>query len=228
MATHKPRISTKRTAISKANAQMVLVVSIASFVTVFSLVATKTVLSQNSYQNKVIKAKDTAHQQLLRNISAADSLIDSYNKFVAPAANIIGGQTSGVGDRDGDNGKIVLDALPSSYDFPALASSLEKILSSQSLKVSSIAGIDDQVNQETNLSSPTPEAVPMPFSFSVANANYDAIQSLIKTLESSIRPIQVDTLTISGGGSNMQASITAHTYYQPAKNLQITSEVVPK
>jgi len=218
--------SLKHGAISKANTQMVAIVAVASFISVFSLIAAKTVLSQNAYQSKVIKAKESAHQQLQKNITAADSLVSSYQEFVAPSTNIIGGNTTGTGDKDGDNGKIILDALPSSYDFPALASSLEKILTGQSLKVGSISGTDDQVNQEGNVSSPSPTPVPIPFSFSVSDANYDAIKQLVNTLQSSIRPIQIDTLTIAGGGNNMTATITAHTYYQPAKNLQITKQVV--
>lgn len=222
----KLHLSTKRTAISKANAQMVIVVAIASFVTVFSLVASKTVLSQNVYQSRVVKAKETAHQQLTKNITAANSLVASYKSFVSTDTNSIGGLTKGTGDKDGDNAKIILDALPSSYDFPALASSLEKILTSQSLKVGSITGIDDQVNQETNVSSPDPRAVPIPFSFTVSNANYGSVQQLVSTLEASIRPIQLDSMTLTGASSNMQVTVTAHTYYQPAKNLQIKKQVV--
>ena len=222
----RPQISTKRLAISKANTQMVLVIAVAAFVTVFSLVASKTVLSQNAYQSRVVKAKETAHQQLTKNITAAKILVNSYHDFVSTDTNSIGGLTKGTGDKDGDNGKIVLDALPSSYDFPALASSLEKILTGQNLKVGSITGVDDQVNQEANISSPDPKEVPMPFSFTVTNANYASIQQLITTLESSIRPIQIDTIALSGASSSMEVTITAHTYYQPAKNLQITKEVV--
>jgi hypothetical protein len=222
----KPRISSKRTAISKANAQMVVVVSIASFIAVFSLVASKAVLTQNSYQSRVTAKKEVAYHQLTTNIVAAKSLVDSYKQFTDKSNNVIGGNTVGQGDKDGDNGKIILDALPSNYDFPALASSLEKILTSQNLKVSSITGTDDQVNQQTNLSSPSPVPVPMPFSFSVTNASYTSIQQLINTLQSSIRPIQIDTIVLSGAADNMQTTITAHTYYQPAKNLKITKELV--
>ena len=220
------KASIKRTAISKANAQMVAVVGIASFVTIFSLVAANAVFSQNKYQSKVIAAKETAYHQLTKNLTATKSLVDSYQKFVTSDTNSIGGQTGGTGDRDGDNSKIILDALPSSYDFPALTSSLEKILTSQNVKISSITGVDDQANQEANLSSPTPKAVPIPFSFSANNATYASIQQLITTLQSSIRPIQIESLALSGGSSNMQITITAHTYYQPAKNLKITKQVI--
>jgi len=73
------------------------------------------------------------------------------------------GTHGGSGDNDGSNSKIILDALPSTYDFPALASSLEKLLASKGVPVSSLSGTDDQLNQETNTSSPTPAPVPMPF-----------------------------------------------------------------
>lgn len=222
----KQRISSKRTAISKANAQMVIVVSIASFIAVFSLVAAKAIMSQNSYQSRVTAKKQTAYHQLTTNLVAAKSLVDSYKQFTDKSTNVIGGNTVGQGDKDGDNGQIILDALPSNYDFPALASSLEKILASQNLKVSSITGTDDQVNQQTNISSPSPVPVAMPFSFSVSNASYTSIQQLINTLQSSIRPIQIDTIVLSGAADNMQTTITAHTYYQPAKNLKITKELV--
>lgn len=222
----KPRISSKRTAISKANAQMVIVVGVASFVVVFSLVASKAVINQNSYQSRVTGKKELAYHQLTSNLVAAKSLVKSYKQFTDKSNNIIGGNTVGTGDKDGDNGKIILDALPSNYDFPALASSLEKILASQNLKVSSITGTDDQVNQQTNISSPSPVPVPMPFSFSVSNASYASIQQLITTLQLSIRPIQIDTIVLSGAANNMQSTITAHTYYQPAKNLKITKELV--
>ena len=222
----KPNISTKRLAIDKSKTQMVIIVAVASVVTVFSLVASKTVLSQNAYQNKVIKAKETAHKQLIVNLAAASSLVKSYDAFVSTDRNIIGGATKGTADKDGDSGKIILDALPSSYDFPALASSLEKILTSQNLKVSSITGTDDQVNQQANVSSPKPVPVPIPFSFSITGANYNSVQLLIKTLEASVRPIQIDSMTIAGATDSMQVTITAHTYYQPAKNLTIGKQVI--
>ena len=222
----KPNISTKRLAIDKSKTQMVIIVAVASVVTVFSLVASKTVLSQNAYQNKVIKAKETAHKQLIVNLAAASSLVKSYDAFVSTDRNIIGGATKGTADKDGDSGKIILDALPSSYDFPALASSLEKILTSQNLKVSSITGTDDQVNQQANVSSPKPVPVPIPFSFSITGANYNSVQLLIKTLEASVRPIQIDSMTLAGATVRMQVTITAHTYYQPAKNLTIGKQVI--
>jgi hypothetical protein len=218
--------SVKRTAITKANAQVVASVSIASFIAVFCLVASQALWSQNSYLAKVVSKKQKAHIALQANLKAAASLSDSYAKFTAANPNAVGGDPNGAGDKDGDNAKIVLDALPSSYDFPALASSLEKILSLHGITVTSISGTDDQIAQQAAAASPIPVAVPMIFSFSVSNASYDSIKDLISTLQLSIRPIQIDTMTLGGDAGSMQLTITAHTFYQPPKAVNVTSGVV--
>lgn len=220
------QISTKRIAITKANAQMVIAVGVASFVTVFCLIAAHAVYEQNTYDAKVVTAKEKAHTQLKANISAFNGLVSAYKTFDASGTNVLGGSRDGTGDKDGSNSRIVLDALPSSYDFPALASSLEKILTKQNYALSSISGTDDQLTQQANKASATPAPVEMPFSFTITGANYEATQKLMTTLESSIRPLQIDTLSISGGSSSMSVDVAAHTFYQPGKSVNISSEVV--
>ena len=122
----KPQISTKRLAISKANAQMVAVVAVASFVTIFCLVASKAVFSQNRYQARVTTAKEKAHDQLKKNIEAFGSLQTAYKAFDSQSTNIIGGSRPAPAIMTALTPRFILDALPSTYDFPALASSLEK------------------------------------------------------------------------------------------------------
>lgn len=217
-------ILTKRMAINKANTQMVIAVAAASFVTIFCLVASRAVLSQNAYQSRVTTAKEKANTQLKNNISAYSQLAQSYQAFVSKPTNIIGGNTNGSGDRDGDNAKIILDALPSSYDFPALTSSLAKIL--KGYNVSGITGTDDQVNQQINTSSGSPQPVSMPFSFSVDNLSYSSVGQLINTLQQSIRPLQIDSINLSGAAGSMTLTVNAHTDYQPGKSVSITKQVV--
>ena len=225
-AAKAPQISTKRLAISKANAQVVVIVAVASFITVFCLVAAKTVFSQNVYQAKVVTDKQTALNQLKQNITTYSKLATAYNAFDSTATNVIGGTAAGTGNNDGPNSRIILDALPSNYDFPALTSSIEQILDNSGLKVSNITGTDDQLNQQGNTSSPNPQPVSMPFGFTVTNANYAAIGQLVTKLQQSIRPIQIDTIELSGGVNDMTLTIGAHTYYQPAKSVSITKKVV--
>src|SRR5947209_3401893 len=175
-------VLSRRLAITKAQAQMVIVVSVASFITIFCLVAAKAVWSQNAYQSRVTAAKNKAHQQLQKNIQAYNGLSSSYDSFVNSTQNVIGGSLSGTGGNDGANDKIILDALPPIYDFPALTSSIEKVLAAQGLKVGSISGTDDQLNQQSNTSSSNPTPVNMPFSFTISNANYSSVGQLIIAL----------------------------------------------
>jgi len=221
-----PEISTKRLAISKANAQMVAIVGVASFITIFCLVASQAVWSQLLYQGRLTSAKTAANNMLQKNSKAYDQLSAAYDTFNSASTNAIGGNSNGTGEKDGTNSNIVLDALPSSYDFPALTASLEKVLKDQNLTISNISGTDDQLAQQDNLLSPTPQAVPIPFSFTITSANYTSVQQLISTLQSSIRPIAIDSMTISGSANNMQLTVNAHTYYQPSKSLNITKKVV--
>lgn len=221
----KPQISAKRLMIDKANTRTVAYVGVAAFIFMFSMVATKALVSQVSYQNKVIHQKRVAVKQLKQDIDSTKQLTSSYDAFVNTPQNIIGGISTGTGQNDGDNSKIVLDSLPSAYDFPGLATSLEGLLQSQNVKIQSITGTDDEIAQSANISSPSPIAVPMPFSLSV-QADYTGIQNTIATFEKSIRPIQVQKVSISGNEGNLTLDVTAQTYYQPAKSMKIVQEVV--
>ena len=118
---------TKRALIGKANSSMVAATTVAAFILVFTLVAGKSLISQMSYQNRVISTKKTALTQLKEDLSARDSLQSSYNSFVAQNPNVLGGDPQGTGSKDGDNATLIIDALPSNYDFPALTTSLETV-----------------------------------------------------------------------------------------------------
>lgn len=226
MAKKLAAASTKRIAISKANTQMIAIVASASVLSIFCLVGAKALWAQNTYTSRVIAAKEKAHRQLVTNLAEADNLIKAYKGFIATGTNVIGGNSTGTGDKDGDNAKIILDALPGSYDFPAVTSSLEKIIKAKNLKLTEITGTDDEINQQANASSPTPKAIPIPFSFTIENANYQSVQELINMLQLSIRPMQIDTIELSGGTTDMELTVTAHTFFQPEKNLQIKKEIV--
>ena len=139
--------------------------------------------------------------------------------------NAIGGNPAGTGPQDGNNEKIILDALPSSYDFPALATSLENILTSQAQTIQGISGIDDAINQANSQTSSSPQPQPMPFELSV-KGNYDGMRNVVTALERSIRPIKVKTITMNGGKNEITMVVTAETYFQPQKSLNISTKVI--
>jgi len=216
---------TKRSLITKANSAIVAATTVAAFVLVFTLVAGKALVSQLGYQNRVISAKKTALHQLDNDLSARDTLKTSYDKFVKQDPNLLAGNPTGSGAQDGDNATLILDSLPSNYDFPALATSLEKLIGSQNLKILSISGTDEEATQGANQTSTSPAAVKMPFQVQV-NGTYGSVQSLVNVFLSSIRPFQIQSIQITGNESSMNATITAQTFYQPGKVFNIKQDTV--
>lgn len=215
----------KRIQIDRANLRTVVAISVAVFIVVFCAVAVKSLITRQIYQQKVIASRSKAHEQLKKNITAAAQLTKSYKNFVATSPNVIGGNPAGVGDKDGDNAKLILDALPSVYDFPALTSSLEKLAAKQNLELKSISGIDDEVKQRGQRST-SPQVIDMPFTLTV-NGAYQDINSLVLQFEKSIRPFRMNKLVFaSGDNGTVDVTMDAKSYYQPAKSLEIKKEVV--
>ncbi len=216
--------SFKRLQISKANTVMVATIAGAAFITVFSLVAARALWSTRGYQQRVINEKEATVAQLEANIAAVDDLVVSYKTFVEAPKNMMGGSSTGSGPRDGDNAKITLDSLPSKYDFPALATSLQKILEDRNYKVDNISGIDDEIAQSTEVAS---SAQPVEMLFEMGGTNdFSAASGLLTTLERSIRPITVLKVGLSGEDGNLSVAISAKSYYQPEKPLNVNKKVV--
>ena len=219
----KTRQSQKRSQLDKANARMVITVAVAAFVVVFSLVASRALWVRMSHQAEVINQKEIARDQLETNLETIDELQTSYNTFVETNQNVIGGNPAGSGDKDGNNAKIVLDALPSKYDFPGLATSLEKVIKANGSNINSISGTDDEIAQSGEQAASTP--IEVPFELSAAG-NYQSTQDLLTLLQRSIRPIQVQTMEVSGTNSELVLNLTALTYYQPERALRVQTKVV--
>lgn len=219
------QLSTKRLLIDKTNKSIVATTAVAAFIVVFCLVASKTLVGQVAYQNRIISAKKDALTQLQADSQAAGNLATAYNAFVSTPSNVIGGDPNGNGSQDGNNAKIVLDALPSKYDFPALVNSIQGLIGRQNLQIQSITGTDEQETEGSNTSSANPQPVAMPFQASV-QGGYSAVQGLVGDFQQSIRPFQIQKLEISGNESKMTLTITAQTFYQPGINFKVTTKAV--
>lgn len=220
------QISLKRIGVDKANARIVAATSVAAFLVVFFLVASFMLFQQLMYQNRVITVKKAAVKQLKDNLAAKDKLVSSYKVFIGADQNMLDGNPIGTGPNDGTNAKIVLDALPSKYDFPALTASLEKLLTDQKVKIESITGTDQEIQESQSQSTGLPQPVDIPFEFTVSG-DYNGIRGVIDALGRSIRPFQVQATEISGDQSNLKLKVTGKTYYQPENALKIQMKVVP-
>lgn len=218
-------LSTKRIAIDKANASLIVIVAVSAFIVMFSLVACKALLDQRAYQGRVIDKKELARDTLQQNIAAVDTLNVSYQEFANSEVNVLGGSSDGKGDRDGENPRIVLDALPSKYDFPALTTSIEKLLKESNFKLSNITGTDDEVAQAENASSDSPVPVEIPFTVE-AQVPSSGAKSMVELFERSIRPFHIRKVELTQQNGQLMITLTGKTYFQPGKSLNVRSEVV--
>lgn len=222
----KPKLALgKKAQILQANSKMVLWACVAAFVLAFTLVSAKTLIGQIGYQNKVIGAKKDALRQLDTNLAARDDLVRAYQVFNSGTQNAIGGNPAGGGERDGDNAHIMLDALPSLYDFPQLATSIETLANMQQVAITSMSGVDDQVTQSQQEGSAQPESVSMPFTVAVEGP-YAQVQGFVRSLELSIRPIKVTSINFTSGDGKVTATINAESYYQPTTRFQVEEKVL--
>jgi Tfp pilus assembly protein PilO len=206
------KTSKKHGLISKNNTRMFVILAVAGVILSFSLVSSITLIKRMNYQAKVINERTKVQKQLKDNLSAVDSLLAAYKNFDSAAESVIGTSDS--------NSKIVLDALPSKYDFPALATSLENLLVTGGFSDINITGSDNEATAEQN--STTPKPIEIPFTIS-AKGTYANLQTLIGNLQRSIRPFKILKLdiTASANADSMNFTISAVTYYQPEKNLDI-------
>lgn len=210
----------KRAQLDKNKTTLFAIISIAAIVTIGCLVIAKGFASQGGYYNKVIDKKAAAKEQLEDNIDAVTSLRQAYATFVAQNPNLLGGNTDGNDDRSGTNADLVLDALPNKEDFPALITSVEKLLAGY--KINGIGSGSLGVVGGASSAAGTNE-----LSFGAElETSYDGLRQLFATLNRSIRPIQVTTLEMRGTSDSLQASIGAKSFYQPETGLQITSSEV--
>ncbi|MGI9028065.1 MAG: hypothetical protein ACR2FM_04470 [Candidatus Saccharimonadales bacterium] len=218
------KLSAKRIEIDKAQLTILVASGAAAFVIAFCMVAGKSLLDQRAYQARVIGKKQIALKQVKSNAEAYKKLNTSFEQFDDPVANILGGNPAGTGDKDGDNARIVLDALPSKYDFPALTTSVEKIFKDNGFQIKEIIGTDDEVAQSQQISIPQP--VELPFSVKIGISGTSG-SSAVNLLERSIRPIQVKSLTFKvEQGEQPELTINAKTFYQPSKIFKVETEQI--
>ena len=74
-------ITSKASAYRSGEQLLVIATGVAAFLAVFSLIASKTLFSQLTYQNRVLNAKHATVAQLRSDLTAANQLETSYQAF---------------------------------------------------------------------------------------------------------------------------------------------------
>ena len=210
----------KRQQIEVAGRTMFVWVAIAAVALSFCLATGQYLFTKWDYNNKILAKKYTVAQTLTNNITNAQKLKTEVDNLTANQ-DLASVKTN----PEDPNTKSVLDALPTSFDPAALATSLQQVILSRSgVSVESISVPPDIDNGST-----TPAKLVGPqeikFGFTVTGT-YDKIKALMVDLGRTIRPMKLTNLSLNGSDANLRASFEFATYYQPAKSVTLESEVV--
>ena len=201
-------IDTKRDKISRANSMVFVSVAVSAVVVMFCLISIRFLWQKKSYNDRVIGAKTNARKQIEDNISNLDQLTAQFPELQNRASN---------------NSKTILHALPPNYDYAALVTSMEYLAKQAGVKLSSGIGQDESAAAVKEQNTYTPQEIALTLNVS---GNYENIVRYISSLERSIRPVLVTTVDFNGTSSDLKASITAKTFYQPVRSLEVSKEVI--
>lgn len=215
----------KRQQIEVAGRMMFIWVAIAAIAVSFCVATGQYLFTKWDFNNKILSKKYTAAQTLSNNITNAQKLKTAVDDLVANQ------DLASVKTNPNDpNIKSVLDALPTTFDPAALATSLQQVVLSRSgVSIESIAvppDIDTTVSgSAANAGTPTAGPQEIKFSF-VVTGTYDKIKSLVVDLERTIRPIKITSLTMNGTDASLRTSFDVVTYYQPSQSVKLGEETI--
>jgi hypothetical protein len=216
----------KRQQISQANKTMFIWVASAAVVVSFCLVIGQFLFRQAAFNIKIIDAKSKASSTLGENIDNAKKLQEEMNSL------LVNVDLSSVKAKEDDsNFKVILDALPSTNDPITFATSLQRaiiprsgaVLDSLEPPKVSVEG-EEGGGEETQAADPN-DPIEQTYMFTVLG-NYEQIQNLLKDFERTIRPINVNTMSIEGNDSVLRAEFDVSTYYTNPKTLTLEKKAI--
>lgn len=214
----------KREKIQQANKTMFLWVVVASAAVAICLVLAQFLIRQMIFNQKVISVKGQTNKTLVTNKQTFETIKSGVDKLIS------NNSLSSLKVAQTDTAlQVVIDALPTSDDRAALATSLQQVVLSRSGAVIDSISVTDESSilpagtvVETADSS-TPQEIKFNF---VLVGNYSQIGQTIADMERSIRPFSIDRLQIEGNGSQLRASVSAKTFYLPAKTMNVKTEAL--
>lgn len=212
----------KRQQIELAGRYMFIWVAVAAVAVSFCIATGQYMFAKWDYNNKVLGAKYKASDILNKNINSANELKKEVDALLANP------ELASVKTDPNDTAtKSILDALPTTLDPAALATSLQQAILNRSgvtienITVPSEIGTVDSVDVDTS------QATPQEANFSfVVSGSYSQIRTMVHDLERTIRPIKVTSITLNGTDASLRATFEAVTYFQPAKSADVKEEVV--
>ena len=208
----------KRQQIAQANKMIFIWVIVASVAVSLCGVTIQFLFRQAAFNTEIIGAKLETQTTLSKNLENVDGLKKNVDALLANT------NLSAVKANESDtNLKVVLDALPTNNDGSALGASLQQVILPKSqvdtsdITTITLAESDDAGIQSEDSKSKVPTAN---FSFS-ATGDYNRIQTMFADLERTIRPMNVEAITIQALDGGIRSTVSGVTYYSPEQTVQL-------
>ena len=214
----------KREKIQQANKMMFVWVVAASAAVAICLVLAQFLIRQMIFNQKIISVKAQTNATLVTNKQTFETIKSGIDKLISDSS------LNALKVAPTDTAlQVIIDALPTSDDRAALATSLQQVVLSRSgVSIDSISVTDQSSLATAGSTGNVASAVtPQDIVFNVVLiGNYAQISQAISDMERSIRPFYVERLQIEGTGTQLRASINAKTFYLPAKSMNLKIEAL--
>lgn len=221
----------KRQQIAKANRMMFLWVAGASAVVAIALVGSYFLFQKLTFNEKVLGEKRTTISTLRANNEAVPELQD--NVRVLSTHELLEHARS---DSEDSSLQVILDALPADGNSLAFGASLQQELlgkvdglTIESTVVEPVAGVElnteEFMNVEDSAADDGESEYQINFRFTVIG-NDRELREALQRLERSIRPISVNSISTETSNNDLRMTVQGHTYYQPAKTIELKDKTV--
>lgn len=211
----------KRQQIANANKMIFVWVIIASVAISLCGVTVQFLFRQASFNQRVIGAKLETQGTLAKNLDNVPGLKKNVEELIADErlAKVKANETD-------SNLKVVLDALPTSDDKSALGASLQQVILPRSqvdtsdLTTITPEEVTDAAKAETSGSAPVSR-----FSFSAAG-DYVRVQAMLVDMERTIRPMNIEAMTMQSVDNAIRVTVAGVTYYYPAQTVALGKKAI--
>lgn len=222
----------KRQQIANANRAMFMWVAGVSVVVGIAAVVSLFLIQKALFNEKVLAEKSKTAAMLVANNAVVDDLQDQVrvlNTNDSLKRLMISGETQPV--------QVVLDALPSEANSSAFGASLQqKFLQAPGIQLDSLNVVPVQDVEVTTgsggvlpantVAGTTAEQISFSFDVSTEAGNVSVLKDLLVNIERSIRPIDLTSVSIEAQSNRLLLKVEGHTYYQPARTVDLKDKMV--
>jgi len=221
----------KRTQILKANRNMFLWIAGASALVGFALVASIFLVQKLVFNERVLIEKNNTISVLQANNAVMPEL-ETQVRVLDTNAALIKSKA-----KDNDQAiQVILDALPSEANSPALGASLQDVLLASipglvidSLQVDPVEGVESLaapgVDTGGAVLGTTGTENQITFRF-IVSGNQDALKAALVNLERSIRTIDITKLQIESQQTTQVMTVQGRAFFEPAREVTLYDKVV--